>query len=160
MTDPIIIEIAGVPVAKARARVVNIKGRVRAFTPKNTVQWENDARLLARMEMKGREPFTGPMRMGILAVFPIPVAWPGWKKRAAKIGRIMHTGRPDGDNIAKAAKDAMNKIVWADDSQVVDMQIIKVYGFAPMVRIEVELLPAAPSQIKNKIEFEAYHGSR
>ena len=39
-----------------------------------------------------------------------------------------HINRPDRDNLEKAVQDAMTGIVYADDSQVCDGRIKKVYG--------------------------------
>jgi Holliday junction resolvase RusA-like endonuclease len=33
--------------------------------------------------------------------------------------------KPDGDNVAKLVLDAMNKLVWRDDSQVVLLEVLK-----------------------------------
>ena len=33
--------------------------------------------------------------------------------------------KPDGDNVAKLVLDAMNELVWRDDSQVVSLEVLK-----------------------------------
>jgi Holliday junction resolvase RusA-like endonuclease len=45
------------------------------------------------------------------------------------------TELPDSDNLAKAAQDAMNGIVWADDVLVFDLAVLKVYGPEPGVMV-------------------------
>ena len=50
-----------------------------------------------------------------------------------------HTKRPDLDNLAKAVKDALKGIVYADDSQIVEAHLFKQYG-GPEVRIEIKTL--------------------
>lgn len=50
--------------------------------------------------------------------------------------------KPDLTNLVKATEDALKGIVWHDDSQVVGMQLAKVYGEKELVRIQVaELEP-------------------
>jgi Holliday junction resolvase RusA-like endonuclease len=43
--------------------------------------------------------------------------------------------KPDCDNILKAYFDAMNKIVYDDDSQIVEIYSKKVYGTIGMVEV-------------------------
>jgi Holliday junction resolvase RusA-like endonuclease len=41
------------------------------------------------------------------------------------------------DNIAKLVLDAMNKIVYADDAQVANIELIKRWGEVPGTRVSV-----------------------
>ncbi len=50
-----------------------------------------------------------------------------------------HTKRPDIDNLAKAVKDALRGIIYADDSQIVEAHLYKQYG-GPGVKIEIKTL--------------------
>jgi len=52
-----------------------------------------------------------------------------------------HVKRPDIDNLAKAVKDALKGIMYADDSQIVEAHLYKQYG-GPEVRIEIRTLSA------------------
>ncbi len=45
--------------------------------------------------------------------------------------------RPDLDNLVKAVKDALNGVLWRDDSQVIELEAKKIYGNPPGVEIEV-----------------------
>ena len=45
--------------------------------------------------------------------------------------------KPDLTNLLKSTEDALKGIVWHDDSQVVGMQLAKVYGEKELVRIQV-----------------------
>ena len=45
--------------------------------------------------------------------------------------------KPDLTNLLKSTEDALKGIVWHDDSQVVGMQLAKVYGEKELVRIHV-----------------------
>jgi Holliday junction resolvase RusA-like endonuclease len=48
--------------------------------------------------------------------------------------------RPDIDNYCKAPLDALNGIVWRDDSQVVELTVSKFYSSRPRLELEaVEL---------------------
>lgn len=45
--------------------------------------------------------------------------------------------RPDLDKLARAVNDALTKIVFKDDSQVVQMNIRKVYGFPEGIKVRI-----------------------
>ena len=126
-------EIPGIPVAKGRARVTTIGGHARAYTPAKTVAYESTVALFARQAMGAAEPIPGPVAVLIVATWPIPPSWPKKRREAAK----WKASKPDADNVAKAIGDACNGIVWADDSQVVDLRCVKLYGALPGVVVEV-----------------------
>lgn len=48
-------------------------------------------------------------------------------------GKIRPTKKPDWDNIGKIVTDALNKIAYRDDSQVVACRVEKWYGPIPEV---------------------------
>jgi len=125
--------IPGIPVAKGRARVTTIGGHARAYTPAKTVAYESTVALFARQAMGAAEPISGPVAVSIVATWPIPPSWPKKRREAAR----WKTSKPDADNVAKAIGDACNGIVWADDSQVVDLRCVKLYGPVPGVVVEV-----------------------
>jgi hypothetical protein len=42
--------------------------------------------------------------------------------------KIPHTKKPDADNLLKAVMDALNKVAWNDDSQVISAKSSKFYS--------------------------------
>lgn len=80
---------------------------------------------------------TGPVAVGILAVFPPPKSTP--KRDAARVTSetLPKATRPDADNLCKLVLDALNGIAWRDDAQVHDLAVRKVFGLTP--RLEVVL---------------------
>jgi Holliday junction resolvase RusA-like endonuclease len=75
----------------------------------------------------------------IRADFSVPASWPRNKRDAALAGVIRPTGRPDFDNICKMV-DALNGIVWLDDTQVVDARVEKHYSERACLTVCVEEL--------------------
>lgn len=126
------IEVPGQPIAKGRARMAVIGGHVHAYTPARTVTYEAGVALMGKSAMVGKELLEGPLAVTVFAHFMTP-------KRGKKEGD-WHTGRPDGDNILKAASDALNGIVWKDDAQIASAQIVKTYANSPKLVIEVRAL--------------------
>ena len=67
----------------------------------------------------------------------VPPSWTRKRRDDALAGVIRPTGKPDYDNIGKVV-DALNGIVWVDDSQIVDARIRKLYDERARLVIEVE----------------------
>jgi len=123
--------IPGKPFAKQRPRATR-QGRV--YTPKETVSFERTVATIAAQHIAA--PFDGPVKLSIIAAFEPPPSW-SKKKRAATL-YTSHTQRPDLDNIVKAIKDGLNRIAWADDAQVAELECRKVWMPAPQTVVFIE----------------------
>jgi Holliday junction resolvase RusA-like endonuclease len=126
--------IHGEPIAKGRPRFVRATGR--AFTPQKTADYENRVEEAAARGMGGREPFNGPLRLTVRATFLVPASW----SQKRRIAAHWKTSKPDADNIAKIVKDALNKIVYRDDAQIVELTVQKLYGPIAGLTVTVEEL--------------------
>ncbi|MBZ0073637.1 RusA family crossover junction endodeoxyribonuclease [Bordetella hinzii] len=150
MTATIVFTIPGAPQGKGRAKSSSRIGRdprtgaprvfTRHYTPEKTASYESLVKLAAAQAMAGREPYTGPIRMDLDIVLPIPASWSGVRQRRAAAGEIAPTTKPDSDNVEKAVKDGINGIVYRDDVQVVQDSKRKVYGAVPGVTVRVTVL--------------------
>jgi len=127
--------LAGQPTAKGRARFNRATGR--AFTPEKTVAYETLLSLAAQAKMNGAPPMEGALVVTVFAELQIPASWSQKKRDAARDGRLFPTGRPDSDNYAKIL-DALNLVVWVDDSQIVDLIVHKRYSMQPRLTITVD----------------------
>lgn len=128
MIDCIHVILSGQPVGKGRPRFTRAG---RTYTPAKTKAYEEKLRQAAIEAMKDqdREPTEMPCRVVILAQFQIPKSWPKYKQQAALLNEGNYKpGKPDIDNIAKAALDAMNGIVFKDDALVSKLEVEKRYG--------------------------------
>lgn len=74
---------------------------------------------------------SGPVLLRIWVVFQSPKSKKACHWKASK---------PDWDNIGKSPSDALNEILYKDDSQIVDAHITKIYGSKEGLRIYVEEL--------------------
>ena len=147
MSEPITIIISGEPVAKGRPRMTR-KGF--AYTPAATRKYEAHGRLAAQLAMNDNPPIAGPVRVELLVELPVPASWSGRKQAAALTGDIRPTSRPDVDNYAKAALDAINSIVVCDDSQVVDLRTVKRFGTSPKMVATVFPIEATGSNQRGR----------
>ena len=135
-------ELTGKPGHKARhrSRIVNPKfGKafVQQYPDPATEAYERVLAEAAGLFMRGRVPTENPVALLVHSVRPVPESWSRRDREAALAGAILPTSKPDGDNYLKVVQDALNNVVWRDDSQVVDARIIKRYDLRPAMRIEV-----------------------
>ena len=78
--------------------------------------------------MKGKDPLEGPLYAKVVFVMPIRDSWTKKKKELALAGNLLPTGKPDLDNALKLLFDALNGIVYQDDSQICGIKAGKIYG--------------------------------
>lgn len=98
----------------------------RTVTPAETRQFEAEIAAAGKRAMGGAAPLSCPVEMEIHFVFAgDPATWP--------------TAHSDGDldNLEKAVKDALNKVAYEDDRQVVRKSSIKECGPEDMIVIAV-----------------------
>jgi len=110
---------------------------VRTFTPQKTKTYEQHLATAARRAIYG-SPLTGPLRVHVTAVFPIPPSWPKKTRARAEAGGVWHIAKPDLDNIYKIVGDGCNGVLWADDATICSLSGVKFYGLEPALWIEVE----------------------
>ena len=118
--------VPGRPVPMARPRVT-AHG---TYTPKTCRIYKHCVESLAKAAMLSNDfaPFENePLECRVKFIFPLP------KSRK----NPWATSRPDLDNLYKAVTDAMNGIVYKDDSQIVRASIEKAYEVSGDGRAEI-----------------------
>lgn len=137
--DEIRFTIPGKPFGKQRPRVVKRGKFSKAYTPKETVQYENLVKLYFQQAAKGRMfPDDAMLDVRIFAFYEIPKST-SEKKRAAMLAQeIRPTKKPDFDNIGKIICDSLNLVAYHDDSSVVDAQVRKFYSEQPRVEVIIK----------------------
>lgn len=134
----VVFIVNGEPKGKGRPRFTK-SGHT--YTDGKTKQYELLVGLCYREKAKGYK-FSSPVKVTIQAYHKPP------KGKSKKVvenmldGCILPTKRPDADNIAKIILDGLNHIAWDDDTQVVEMVVIKRYNNEPMVAVIIEELDA------------------
>ncbi len=131
---PILITLAGEPKGKGRPRF-NSRNKT-AYTPAKTRHYEAALKDVAIKVMGDQPLLEGPLQVEITASMSVPKSWSKSKKAAALLNILKPIKRPDFDNYAKSV-DALNGVVWFDDSQIVDGRIIKVYSSKPSLTVKV-----------------------
>lgn len=128
--------VPGKPFGKQRPRVTRTG---HAFTPKETVSYENLVRMSFVEKYPEFIPTGGPVILSIIAAFPVPPSWTKKKAKAALAGNI-YPGKPDIDNVLKIIQDALNGIAYTDDAQIFHADITKSYAEKPGVTVYMEFI--------------------
>lgn len=136
LTENVIrFQVHGLPVPQGSTRAWVVHGRpIITSSAKGLSTWR---RLVADVAQNfaPREPWDGPV--GIELHFGLPKP-----KSAPKKKRVWPDKRPDLDKLTRAVLDALTYVVFADDSQVIEIQASKDYG-APGVFVEVRRILTA-----------------
>ena len=140
MHNAVAFTVPGDPVGKGRPRASTINGRPRLYTPAATVAYEHLVALAAQQAMAGAPPWDGPVRMELGIIHSVPASWSKRKQAAALLGTPRPTVKPDLDNVVKAIGDACNGILWRDDAQIVELEVVRHYGLSPCVRVRACVL--------------------
>lgn len=112
-----------VPVAQPRQRHGVVNGHARNYLPSdNPVHAFKAAVKQSAYAVYKDKPLDIPLRLRLVAVFPRPQIMV-WKKR--EMPRIPKSSKPDFDNLAKSVCDALNGLLWRDDSLICHATIEK-----------------------------------
>lgn len=129
-------EIEGKPVGKGRPRFKRMGNFVQTYTPEKTAEYEKLVRL--RFQNAGGVITDEPVRVEIAAFFAPPKSTRKRDKAEMLANRILPMKKPDVDNIAKIILDALNKIAFKDDSQVIELSVKKIYSDAAKACVHIE----------------------
>jgi crossover junction endodeoxyribonuclease RusA len=130
---------AGKPAGKGSFRPITVKGKTRLInqSAKRAEPWRKVVEAAARTAMgnTGLELATGPVTCELAFTFPRCPAHYGTGRNAQvlKATAPTHPRATDGDKLARLVLDALTGIVWADDSQVVELRVSKAFGEGGMV---------------------------
>lgn len=140
MTFQVVFQVDGPPIGKGRPKFARRGNFVSAYTPTKTRDYEDQIREAAKKAMGTSEPLETPVAAFIYITVPIPTSYPKKRFKACLEGSERPCKKPDCDNILKAYFDAMNEVVYKDDSQIVEIHAKKVYGTIGMVEVMVQEL--------------------
>lgn len=123
--------IYGEPVAQARPRFNRYTGC--AYDPKKSKDFKKLVAISA-LPYKPKELLTGALKLNIKVFRSMP-KMSKTKALLALEGHIRPTTKPDIDNYVKGVKDALNGVIYKDDSQVVCLHAEKYYSDSPRIEI-------------------------
>jgi len=121
------ITVAELPIPNARHRT----GKGREYTPTATLEARHRIRV-EWMERHGLTPEKGPVEFDVQVYLPRPTGHYGTGRNASVL-RPSAPRRPSGarydwDNFGKLASDALLRLAFQDDGQIVDGRVRKWYA--------------------------------
>ena len=125
------VEVIGKAVAQARPRFTTRGGFARAYDTKS-VAYHKDYFKLCVAQNRPPVPFLGPCRVKVEVFIAKPKSWSKKRTQAST--------KPDADNLAKLCLDAMEGVVYKNDSQIVDLHVTKSLDALPRTFVRVEEL--------------------
>lgn len=137
-------------------RNFNIPGKVQAkqrprfngkfaYTPKETIAYENWVRTCYLEKYRGQPILENPLKVKIIAYYEIPKSTSKKRRLEMKDDKVFPTVKPDTDNIAKSILDSLNNIAYLDDKQVVKLEVEKYYSDVASVVVMID-------EVENKRE--------
>lgn len=141
MTETLKFTVLGTVQAKQSAKFRKIGNFIQSYQPSKVINYANWVKQCFVQEFPTHDPqiYEGKMlAIKTIAFFEIPKSKSNKYKELAREGKIRPTKKPDTDNIAKNIKDALNKIAFPDDSQIVTEIIEKWYSDTPRVEIYIK----------------------
>ncbi len=129
-------EVPGKITGKGRPRV-NTTTAI-AYTPTKTKEYEELVKQYFIIKNRGVKPLEGRISVTIKAYFGIPKNASKKQREEMLNNNISPVKKPDIDNIAKIILDALYKLAFNDDNQIIKLSIEKVYSEEEKVSVLIE----------------------
>ena len=127
MTLVVTFTVDGDPVPKGRPRFARRGQFVQTYTDAKTIDYETQVAMKARHAIGSTKPLENALTVFLYLRYTVPASY-SKKRREACLNGLEYPKRIDIDNVYKSITDAMNGIVYLDDSQIVEAHIKKVYA--------------------------------
>lgn len=124
----------GRPRATTRGRGKNKK--IMMYDPEDSRNYKQYVALIAQ-QYAPKTLYTEQLKVGLKIFREIPKSTTKKDRALYLAGLKRPITKPDTDNYTKAVLDALNGIIWKDDSQIVDLHAGKYYSDNPRVEITV-----------------------
>lgn len=101
---------------------------VTMYTDPKDAKAQQNIRAQVAAQWGSRPAWDDDVSISVNFYFHHPKSTPKWKVEAARQGLYRPTKKPDIDNLLKLLLDAMNGVVFLDDSQVTRVSVEKAFG--------------------------------
>ncbi len=130
-------QVEGDPKGKGRPRFSRVGNFTKVYTDKQTLTYEAMIATFAKQAMGGTELLKTPVSVFLYVRLPVPQSYSKKRRDACLNGLEKPCKKPDIDNIAKTYLDAMNGVIFVDDTQVIDLHVKKLYSVVAGVDVMV-----------------------
>ncbi|WP_082234996.1 RusA family crossover junction endodeoxyribonuclease [Halobacillus massiliensis] len=129
--------VLGEPVAQGRPRTGKTRrGKTIVYDPSSSRDYKQYVQLVASQHAP-EELLEGSLDLLIKVYRPIPKSFSKKKTAEAEAGVLRPVTKPDNTNYAKGIEDALNGVIYKDDSLIVDLHVSKYYSLKPRIVVEV-----------------------
>lgn len=130
-------QVEGDPKGKGRPRFSTFGKFTRVYTDKQTLDYEAVIKSYAAQAMGSTDPLETAVSVFLYVRLAVPQSYSKKRTEACLSGLEKPCKKPDIDNIAKTYLDAMNGVIFKDDTQVIDLHVKKVYSAFAGVNVMV-----------------------
>ncbi len=128
----------GEPVAQGRPRAFVRNGHAAMYDPAKSRDYKSQVRDEAVARRPPGPLIAEPVSLTVKVFQKIPKSFSKAKRAAALAGVLRPTTKPDLKNVLAGIEDALNQVVWEDDSQVIDFgESSKWYSDRPRVEVTI-----------------------
>lgn len=124
------------PTPQLRPRVSS-RPHVRVYDPPKVKNFKNLLRSLA-VDQYARPPLIGPLSVSLTFYRPIQTSISKTERERRLSNESKPVVKPDTDNYIKSTLDALNGVLWHDDSQIVKIEAEKKYSDHPRITVSVK----------------------
>jgi len=107
--------------------------------------WKRQVAQVVGHAFDGNRLLEGPLRLQLVFYRPRPANHYGTGRNQGQVKTSAPwypITRPDAGKLARGVEDALTGIIWADDSQIVDERLFKLYGSPARVEITIREMGA------------------
>lgn len=127
------------PIPQLRPRVSSRGGYVHVYDPQKVKNFKNVLRSLASAQYQ-RPPLLGPLSVSLTFYRPVQKSISKTERERRLSNQSKPAVKPDTDNYIKSTLDALNGVLWDDDSQIVKLTAEKRYAEKGKIIITVTQL--------------------
>jgi Holliday junction resolvase RusA-like endonuclease len=135
----ILIVVPGEPIAQGRPKFSTKNGVFRTYDPPDSMDYKETVAVCARLSMARKQMLEGALALSVKVYRSVPTSWSEKRKQMAYAGQLRPVTKPDTDNYVKGALDALEGIVFKNDSQVVEYRQPFGKWYSEKPRLEIEL---------------------
>jgi Holliday junction resolvase RusA-like endonuclease len=146
--------IYGDPVAQGRGRATVVNGRVIVYDPAKSREFKRLVKYVAQ-RYRPERLISGAISLTVKAYISIPKSFSKKKKELALSGELRPTKKPDIKNIIAGIEDALEQVIYDNDSQIVEYDSCgKWYGDPPRVEVSLSVIPEPTPEPHKGVKFK------
>jgi Holliday junction resolvase RusA-like endonuclease len=130
--------VPGEPRGKGRPKFARRGNFVKTYTDAKTASYEDQIRFYALRAMGDTKAIQGAVRVFISIRMSVPKSYSVKRREACLSGSEKPLKKPDWDNVAKSICDAMNGIIYVDDTQIIEAHVTKQYAAQSQVVVLIQ----------------------